>query len=1074
MCLLYRGSPHEAWRVLLVGLGLTACVVCGCSPSGSIHVDRPEVITRERLVQHRVRELQWLEDKLDPDAYSPTTQGYQDFRAFEGFLGQVSASFDPLGGAAKTAQSAAALADMARGQELAALKHQIDVLNIQKSLEALQEPGAKPGTLPEVKPTEPPDTSPKAEPPPLSDAFLAAKRPGYPEAGQAFETKAKLTNVELLRDEAAYRSAVHAAMCGAELDDTHDLNGYTLYTLKFDVTVVPGSRNGRLGRVQVTLPDVASRKLSLADYDRWLDALQAEMTEHAMALQHRCNNEQLTLNDLTRVVQFIPEARRLVRDVQPDRTDLAQKVKDFREANSNEMGGDSVKKYLQSMKDANPWKDPKAKQLSYRQAWALRHVQQLDIGKPAERRQLAQEGTKNVLFGKLNQALSRFENRVRLGGAPGDTVKLGTLSDVPEASPEVFRFALALLVLAEYQPDLHHFVKFVPPKELVQPDARWSVPRVDRSLEPADRESYLSILTQALDGEEGAVIQLPKVAPYVYAVEPKEYAQNISDVAAQERFTRLVLAVKAALPQAQGADIGLFTDYIKQSQLRLQAILRKPLVVGYADGVRGFGWLLGPRFRIRRGGWGRGPRIVFEHTPVQHSLVAAVAVPAWWTEMKLTAKSQWQRRKPTRPFYRSDFWEHASNEPSVALPADYSALTTFLLRTQRGERRRPPWILPLSGGQALVHAGRNEQVLVLGRDLWRNPAVFIGFQRAKNVQVLPDMRGLLASFEPVVMPARYGDANPRLDLTVVTSNGRAILPQSVVVLPPSEAPAEAPTVTPKQRMVAKNDTVLQIECPARLIPPDTYSTHLFLRPRGKQAWTGLPGRLAVEHKGKKAVVSARINLENIKSKDLKDEPQELELDVRCRRFPDAPLASIEGSPLAKTVVYLTSKDQTMAALGTDTLKVAARKEGDKTTFVVDNITVTLKRYDLLKILHEGLEQALKTRLTLITTKPPPKKDDGKGGPSKTAPTSKVLHAVRAEPTAKGVTFTVEQKDKAAVIQIHPGTIDRSTESTARSWADWLEDGAKYELKIEYLPGRPVPVDKPITVAKPQQQAPTTH
>src|SRR5439155_4070530 len=52
------------------------------------------------------------------------------------------------------------------------------------------------------------------------------------------------------------------------------------------------------------------------------------------------------------------------------------------------------------------------------------------------------------------------------------------------------------------------------------------------------------------------------ILPYVYSVEPKESAQNISDVAAVEKLTDFVLSAQAALPQFGGANVGGYLNAV--------------------------------------------------------------------------------------------------------------------------------------------------------------------------------------------------------------------------------------------------------------------------------------------------------------------------------------------------------------------------------------------------------------------------------------------------------------------------------------------------------------------------------
>jgi hypothetical protein len=71
---------------------------CSTPPTGHIYVNHPEVFTRERLVDRRLADLQWLESKLN-QSVGFTLQGARSQSQFTGFAGQLSAQFDPLAAA---------------------------------------------------------------------------------------------------------------------------------------------------------------------------------------------------------------------------------------------------------------------------------------------------------------------------------------------------------------------------------------------------------------------------------------------------------------------------------------------------------------------------------------------------------------------------------------------------------------------------------------------------------------------------------------------------------------------------------------------------------------------------------------------------------------------------------------------------------------------------------------------------------------------------------------------------------------------------------------------------------------
>jgi hypothetical protein len=107
-------------------------------------------------------------------------------------------------------------------------------------------------------------------------------------------------------------------------------------------------------------------------------------------------------------------------------------------------------------------------------------------------------------------------------------------------------------------------------------------------------------------------------------------------------------------------------------------------------------------------------------------------------------------------------------------------LTRALLALDEGYERRQPAIHPRwdedpSRRMIYLRAGKDlprQSIIVRGTDLWRNPVVFLGTQKATSLEVLPDMRGLVAHFDQVQLPASPDLKEAAvLDLTIVTSGG---------------------------------------------------------------------------------------------------------------------------------------------------------------------------------------------------------------------------------------------------------------------------------------------------------------
>lgn len=708
----------------LRSVGVTLCFfamsLCGCNGGGGtgdgagVLVSRPEVFTRERLVNRRLHEAQFLEKRLDK--FEQGVQGFRDVREFSGLIAQARGSFDPAAGAA----SALGVANLQRQEEAAALQHRINVALLQQQLAAtLASPSTQPATQPgaatpaaanqQAALTHPTDTLPGIS------AF--AGRPPLPTPADVVASQAKPTAVEALRDEVAYRDAIQAMLREKELDDTHDLRGYTLYTLKFDLTTMPGVTSDKFARVKLTLPKPsgATTRPTAEDvrntFYQWRDRFRRDVTAEAINLQRAYGSGELT--DMQRI--------RLA-----DRMAQSQRILRYRE---QKRSSERLKKRLA--------------------------VYDLRADAPQE----ARAALRKLLCELAQAKYEALSSRTDRAGGSGEGLELGEL------------------------------VVFGEPRPGKGPLEGFWIPAID---EEDDVERDLGRLDQqrldrfANDLRELAV----KAEPYVYAVEPKEYAQNISDVAATEKLRNYVVALQAILPQA-GATASGSLNRLDQSMSKIHAILRKPLVVGYENGPREFGWIVGPHLTLDGDG-----KVRYAHRPVQQSVQVTVAVPAWAKTLTLRGERLWEGEGRPESLWTKDDGS-GTQDQVVDLPADPTALTQALM-AQAGAEWRAPEIYPRWPRDATpMFAGPGappQTFLIRGTDLWRNPQVFAGDQRATGVEVLPDMRGLLATFEKLQMPPTPGGRPVTVDVTVVTSAGITTLPDAVTLVPAAAGAAGVPKV----------------------------------------------------------------------------------------------------------------------------------------------------------------------------------------------------------------------------------------------------------------------------------------
>jgi hypothetical protein len=284
---------------------------------------------------------------------------------------------------------------------------------------------------------------------------------------------------------------------------------------------------------------------------------------------------------------------------------------------------------------------------------------------------------------------------------------------------------------------------------------------------------------------------------FVYAIQPKEYAQNFADSSVKQSVLNASLGLSALIPQA-GTTISAYLDYLRQNQYLLEAIKRKPLLTGFIEGARGFGWLLGPRFKIEDKELDLG----YEQIAEQEAVQVTLEVPAWWSAVEIITTNEWLNAwgKPVSR-RRAPGITHTN---IVELRPDLDALTSaWLCRADPNSSQ--PQIYPdwhpnrQTQGYALV-VGQSAQIVIRGRNLWRNPQIFIGTQSVTgdknyNYQVLPDMGGLIVYVDQVQQPPNLAtNSSAKADLRVITSDGEALLRDAVTIysgLPQANSPSPA-------------------------------------------------------------------------------------------------------------------------------------------------------------------------------------------------------------------------------------------------------------------------------------------
>jgi hypothetical protein len=803
------------WLLSTVWVVFLAGCCCDKEPSGHIYVNEPAVFTRERLVDKRLKELKWLDSRLDATPTVSTLQGARSQSEFTGFSGQITAQFDPLAAAgalgnAQTMQSA---------QTAAQLQNQVVTTAWQQELQDLQNGkisytnilGTNPVAASTLQGSN--GTFPASPASGSNGAPTALNLPSPSNIVLIPTNTVQLTATEQFQDQLAYRDAVEAEMQEEELDDTHDQVGMTLYTLKFDLSVVSGKHNHSYGRADLTLakPCLNTNAVLKTDtnkanpsgrngsdgctaddldlYNRWVQALRRNFDTDVMSIQRRFLQGYLTDDEERQLIlqsvkekEDVPDRnRRLRRDIEQPPPSFEAHLKSADQTGETFRQAARASRVLNNLVLDFNWNESMA------------------ATKPME------------LYTNTDHWLNRFENA---------KIEDQTIPEIVRYRAETIKKAKMLewnlIAYDSYTNLVPALTSWHDNPTPSNPNAdgimkalscliatKYAEAMADGELDPLvtfhDAISVSTVTNDfhyliTLDDDTSEAPEFcrrvrelendAKQFPYVYAAEPKESAQNLSDSAASQFAMNLSASLAAAIPQI-GTSLGTALDYMKQSQYLVETIKREPLLVAYMHGKTNFGWILGPRYKIKKDG--DQFKLGYEQISEQESVEATIGVPAWWEWVDINVTNSWlgnNGESKSTP---------ETNCFKVRLRPNMTALVQAFLEDSDpvwfgAPQINPQWDANTNRWGYVVQSGLPAQLLILGRNLWRNPRIFIGSQGTSSkydYNILPDMDGILATFSNVVsVPVTPGaDSHaPRVDLRVVTSDGEAVLKDAVTVL----------------------------------------------------------------------------------------------------------------------------------------------------------------------------------------------------------------------------------------------------------------------------------------------------
>lgn len=353
--------------------------------------------------------------------------------------------------------------------------------------------------------------------------------------------------------------------------------------------------------------------------------------------------------------------------------------------------------------------------------------------------------------------------------------------------------------------------------------------KTERDLERANKKLLRAQYTAATTIDKTAVSALRKILQadenfYAYALSPREIASNEFARAEEQLQLWNDTSVRAAAPAGGQLRLG------HEENQQMSAAKSTPTLISFAlpawdhDGAgidnsrepsicreigdqQGepplaesqntpascFGWIIRPPAGAGGASGGGGTQ--------RYPVAVILSVPSWWKVMSLTVWSCWirdditidlaSRTSPINDCAASSGEPSQREEFNIRLPGSARELA----RKLGPQILKPPYIsaTPATRSQTLL-AGRSGILVLEGERLWKSPVVVLGDQRADGIQVLPNMKGIMAEFKcvrlPSSLPIQGNAAMPvqgTITATVWTSEGiTAPFPVTVKAVPDHE------------------------------------------------------------------------------------------------------------------------------------------------------------------------------------------------------------------------------------------------------------------------------------------------
>jgi len=255
----------------------------GPQQPAAIQLSDPQIYARETMLNDRRQEVDFLQEKLRDsknENFEPQMKRVVQFA--ESFSGKVTANLNPAQRAQLRRSEAVERLDTDIAIQQRELQRLVLMRQTNEALKNLDQPPSEGQStqLPPINQTTIDGLNDKIKElegkiktlEQAKDAERAKAKPiDLPDTDTPRAADIRATPQERFRDLMAYRNDVRSALASAELDDSHDYSGNSLYRLQFTATVAPGQQKNKYGVARVTIVPPQANTFDYADlYRLWL------------------------------------------------------------------------------------------------------------------------------------------------------------------------------------------------------------------------------------------------------------------------------------------------------------------------------------------------------------------------------------------------------------------------------------------------------------------------------------------------------------------------------------------------------------------------------------------------------------------------------------------------------------------------------------------------------------------------------------------------------------------------------------------------------------------------------------